>query len=92
MKKVPLLVLSILLLIGCKDSEKNHNETSINFYDKKLIKSYQDQYGTIRGILINLLYKFEPNKNAKGTVNKYNTKKGGTNCLMVVIPPCFLFT
>ena len=36
MKKVPLLVLSILLLIGCKDSEKNHNETSINFYDKKL--------------------------------------------------------
>jgi hypothetical protein len=40
--------------------------------DKKLIKSYQDQYGTIRGILINLLYKFEPNKNIS---DKYIDKK-----------------
>ena len=49
MKKVLLLVLSMLLLIGCKDSKKNNYETSINFYDKKLNKvktvPYKNNYG-----------------------------------------------
>lgn len=44
-----------------KDLLKHYKSNIV--VDKKLIKSYLDQYGTIRGILINLLYKFEPNKN-----------------------------
>ena len=40
MKKVPLLILSMFLLIGCKDSEKTNYETSLNFYDKKLSEEH----------------------------------------------------
>lgn len=43
MKKVPLLVLSMLLLIGCKDSEKNNYETSINFYSQKLNEEHPEK-------------------------------------------------
>ena len=40
MKKVPLLILSMFLLIGCKDSEKTNYETSLNFYNKKLSEEH----------------------------------------------------
>jgi hypothetical protein len=40
--------------------------------DDALIKSYEEQYGGIRGIVMNLLYKFEPNVNV---TDEYLDKK-----------------
>ena len=78
------------------------NSTTIDIADVTIINSAQNikfyEYSShnIIKFTIKPIEKIDPkiklNIKINGKIKRYNTKKGGTNCLKVVTSPCFLFT